>query len=89
MLLESRTKRIQHELIDRFCLIAVTKSATQDISVFTERLLRPAQRVLRSSRTVFENHCSASNNTSASYDATDLAVIKPRKHHVAVWGRNW
>jgi len=30
--------------------------------------------------TVFENHCSISNATPASYDVTALSIIKPRKH---------
>jgi len=30
---------------------------------------------------VFENHCSTSNTTFASYDVTALAIIKPKKHH--------
>jgi len=30
--------------------------------------------------TVFENHCSTSNTTPASYDVTALAIIKPKKH---------
>ena len=31
-------------------------------------------------RTVFENHCSTSNTTPASYHVTALAIIKPKKH---------
>ena len=31
-------------------------------------------------RTVFENHCSTSNTTPASYDVTVLVMIKPKKH---------
>ena len=31
-------------------------------------------------RRVFENHCFASNTYPASYNATTLAMIKPRKH---------
>jgi len=31
-------------------------------------------------RTVFENHCSTSNTTPASYDVTASAIIKPKKH---------
>jgi len=31
-------------------------------------------------RTVFENHCSASNTTPASYNVTALTIIKPKKH---------
>jgi len=31
-------------------------------------------------RTLFENHCSTSNTTPASYDVTALAIIKPKKH---------
>jgi len=31
-------------------------------------------------RTVFENHSSTTNTNPDSYDATTLAVIKPRKH---------
>jgi len=33
-------------------------------------------------RTVFENHCSTSNTTPASYDATGLAIIKPKKYQM-------
>jgi len=29
---------------------------------------------------VFENHCSTSNTTPASYNVTALANIKPNKH---------
>jgi len=31
-------------------------------------------------RTVFENHCSTSNTTAASYDVTALAIVKPKQH---------
>jgi len=31
-------------------------------------------------RTVFENYCSTSNTTPASYDVTALAIIKPKEH---------
>jgi len=43
-------------------------------------------------RTVIEKHCSTSNTKPASYDATTLAMIKPRKQScrstVAIWCRN-
>jgi len=31
-------------------------------------------------RAVFENHCSTSNTTPASYDVTALVIIKQKKH---------
>jgi len=31
-------------------------------------------------RTVFENHCSTSNTTPATYDVIALAIIKPKKN---------
>ena len=31
-------------------------------------------------RTVFENHCSTSDTTPASYDLTALEIVKPKKH---------
>ena len=31
-------------------------------------------------RTMFENHCSTSKTTPASYDVTALAIVKPKKH---------
>jgi len=30
--------------------------------------------------TVFENHCSTSNTTPASYDVTALGIIKAKEH---------
>ena len=51
------------------CYWKTAKSRTKDVWELQAAL-----------RTVFENHCSTSNPTPASYDATALAIIKPKKH---------
>jgi len=54
---------------NRICFWKVAKSPTKDAWELHAVL-----------RTMFENHCSTSNNTPASYDDTTIAMIKPKKH---------
>ena len=54
---------------NRICYRRIAKSLTKDVWELHATL-----------RTVFENHCSTSNTTPASYDITALAIIKPKKH---------
>ena len=51
------------------CYRRITKSRTKDGWELHAAL-----------RTVFKNHCSTSKTTPASYDFTDLAIVKPKKH---------
>jgi len=54
---------------NRTCYWKIAKSRTKDAWELHVTL-----------RTVFENYCSTSNTTPASYDVTALAMIKPKKH---------
>jgi len=54
---------------NRICYRKIAKSHTKDGWELHAAL-----------RTVFENHCSTSNTTPASYHVTALAIIKPKKH---------
>jgi len=53
-------------------LLGIAKSRTKD-----------AWELHAALRTVVENNCSTSNTTSASYDVTALAIIKPKHQRLA------
>jgi len=54
---------------NRICYRKIAKSRTKEALELHAALRR-----------VFENHCSTNDTTSASYDVTVLATVKPKKH---------
>ena len=82
ILLESSTEKFYHKSIDTFCVIALTKSVTQNIQCYwktAKSRTKDAWELHAALTAMFENYCSTSNIKPANYDVIALAMNKTKE----------